>query len=297
MAGFVELYRLGKTYPTPTGPHIVVEDFNLNLDEGEFVSIIGHSGCGKSTVLSMIAGLTSISSGSVVVARREIDGPGPDRGVVFQSPCLLPWMTALENVLLAVGPTTENETKARRREIAGHYLELVGLGDSSNRRAATLSQGMQQRVGIARALAGRPQMLLLDEPLGMLDSLTRMELQDVILSILAEQAKTTVMVTHDVDEALYMSDRIVMMTNGPNAKVGDILDVPFARPRRRGPVLEHSDYYPLRNRLITFLEDQDHRREESEEPEAGATAPLTAATEAPTETGTPVNRLREALPT
>jgi nitrate/nitrite transport system ATP-binding protein len=284
MAGFVELYRLGKTYPTPTGPHIVVDDFNLNLDEGEFVSIIGHSGCGKSTVLGMIAGLTPITSGSVVVAKREISGPGPDRGIVFQSPCLLPWMTALENVLLGVCQVHARESKHRREEIARHYLELVGLGDSLHQRASTLSQGMQQRVGIARAVAIEPQMLLLDEPFGMLDSLTRMELQDVMLSILATQKKTTVMVTHDVDEALYMSDRIVMMTNGPNAKVGDILEVPFGRPRNRTPVLEHPDYYTLRDRLISFLEEQDHRRQASSEP-------VKAATTAPR------GRSREALPT
>jgi ABC-type nitrate/sulfonate/bicarbonate transport system ATPase subunit len=221
----------------------------------------------------MIAGLTPITSGSVVVAKREISGPGPDRGVVFQSPCLLPWMTALENVQLSADQGHAAETKARRREIARQHLDLVGLGDAVNARAATLSQGMQQRVGIARALAGRPAMLLLDEPLGMLDSLTRMELQDVILAVLVEQPKTTIMITHDVDEALYMSDRIVMMTNGPNAKVGEILTVPFARPRLRAEVLEHADYYPLRNRLITFLEEQDHRKRAVEEAGAAADPP------------------------
>lgn len=261
MAGFVELYRLGKTYSTPAGSQIVVENFNLNMEEGEVVSLIGHSGCGKSTVLGMVAGLVSMTAGSVVVARREITGAGPDRGVVFQSPCLLPWLSAVENVLLGVQQVHRQASYAKQIAIAVNYLERVGLGDAIDQRASTLSQGMQQRVGIARAFALEPRMLLLDEPFGMLDSLTRAELQDVLLDILATRPMTTLMVTHDVDEALYMSDRVVMMTNGPNAKVGDVLDVPFAKPRQREYVLGHRDYYPLRDRLLSFLESQDHRRQ------------------------------------
>lgn len=261
MAGFVELYRLNKTYRTPRGPAIIVDEFNLNIDEGEYISLIGHSGCGKSTVLGMIAGLIQKTSGSVIVARREVDGPGTDRGVVFQSPCLLPWMTALENVQLAVDQVMPTASPKERATKAEEFLRLVGLGDAVNRRASSLSQGMKQRVGIARAAALSPAMLLLDEPFGMLDSLTRLELQEVVLSIVETQRRTTLMVTHDVDEALFMSDRIVMMTNGPNAKVGEILEVPFARPRDRAAVLEHPEYYQLRERLIEFLEEQDHHRQ------------------------------------
>lgn len=256
MAGYVEIYRLGKTYSTPRGAAVIVEDFNLNIDQGEYVSLIGHSGCGKSTVLSMIAGLNAITTGGIVVANREIDGPGPDRGVVFQSPSLFPWMTALENVMLGVRQVFPHAKAHERDAIAEYHLGLVGLSESLHVRASDLSQGMQQRVGIARAFALSPKMLLLDEPFGMLDSLTRMELQEVLLDLLARDQKTTLMVTHDVDEALFMSDRIVMMTTGPRARIGDILTVPFARPRMRTDVLEHPEYYALRERLIDFLEGQ-----------------------------------------
>ena len=258
MADYVEIFRLGKTYPTPAGPAVIVEDFNLDIAQGEYVSIIGHSGCGKSTVLTMIAGLNSITSGGVVVANREIDGPGPDRGVVFQSPSLLPWMTAYENVMLGVRQVFPHVTALERQTIVECHLSLVGLADAMHVRSRDLSQGMQQRVGIARAFALSPKMLLLDEPFGMLDSLTRMELQEVLLELLARERKTTLMVTHDVDEALFMSDRVVMMTTGPRARIGDILHVPFARPRVRTDVLEHPDYYNLRERLIGFLEGQVH---------------------------------------
>lgn len=260
MAGYVEMYRLGKTYDTPNGPAVIVEDFDLNMEQGEYVCLLGHSGCGKSTVLTMAAGLNPITHGGIVVANREIEGPGPDRGVVFQSPCLMPWMTALENVLLGVDQVYPHGTKRQRRDIAAYYLTLVGLGASLDVRAASLSQGMQQRVGIARAFALKPNMLLLDEPFGMLDSLTRMELQEILLEILIRDKVTTLMITHDVDEALFMSDRVVMMTNGPRAKVGKIFDMPFERPRIRSEVLEHPDYYNLRGDMIQFLEDQDHKK-------------------------------------
>lgn len=263
MAGYVELFKVGKTYPTPRGPAVIVQDFTLNIAEGEFVSLIGHSGCGKSTLLGMVAGLIEPTAGGIAVARREIDGPGPDRGVVFQSPCLLPWLTALENVLLGVDSVLPYLSKSDRIDVAAYYLELVGLGDSMDRRAKQLSQGMQQRVGIARAFAISPKMLLLDEPFGMLDSLTRMELQDVLLELLARDKMTTLMVTHDVDEALYLSDRIVMMTNGPNAKVGDILQVPFDRPRERDAVVQHASYYELRERMLVFLDEQEQLKHQS----------------------------------
>jgi nitrate ABC transporter ATP-binding subunit len=260
MAGYVEMYRLGKTYDTPNGPAVIVEDFNLNMKKGEYVCLLGHSGCGKSTVLSMVAGLNPITTGGIVVANHEIDGPGPDRGVVFQSPCLMPWMSAMDNVLLGVDQVYPHGTKSQRRDIAAYYLTLVGLGNSLDTRASELSQGMQQRVGIARAFALKPNMLLLDEPFGMLDSLTRMELQEILLEILMRDKITTLMITHDVDEALFMSDRIVIMTNGPRAKVGMVLEPSFPRPRVRADVLDHPDYYDQRAQMIQFLEDQDHKK-------------------------------------
>ena len=261
MSDYVELSSLTKTYPTPTGgTAIVVKDFNLRIRRGEFVCLIGHSGCGKSTVLSMLAGLTEICGGGIILAGKELSGPGPDRGVVFQSPCLLPWMTAYENVKLGVDQVLHDANAAERRSLVEHYLSVVGLGDAMHRRPAELSQGMRQRVGIARAFALRPKMLLLDEPFGMLDSLTRYELQEVLLELWRENRITALMVTHDIDESLFLSDRIVCMTNGPEAEVGDIVQVPFARPRERQEVIEHPDYYPLRERLITFLEERAHRR-------------------------------------
>ncbi|MFO1007549.1 MAG: ABC transporter ATP-binding protein [Planctomycetaceae bacterium] len=257
MSNYVEFYQVSKTFPTPSGPQVIVENFNLTIEEGEFVTLIGHSGCGKSTVLNMCSGLIPVTSGGIAVALREIDGPGPDRGMVFQSPCLLPWLTAHGNVLLAVDRVFPDATRSERYDIAAHYLELVGLGDALDRSVRQLSQGMQQRVGIARAFATAPKMLLLDEPFGMLDSLTRMELQEVLMELLSRDRKTTLMVTHDVDEALFLSDRIVMMTTGPKARVGGILAPTFPRPRIRQDVLDSSDYYPQREVLIEFLESQD----------------------------------------
>jgi nitrate ABC transporter ATP-binding subunit len=257
---YCEIWKLQKAFPSPNGPAVVVKDFDLFLRDGEFVSLIGHSGCGKSTVLSILAGLTTKTSGSMILADKEVRGAGPDRGVVFQAPCLLPWMTAYDNVMLGVDQVFPSAPRSQRRQIAEHYLELVGLADSIHKMPAELSQGMRQRVGIARAFALSPKMLLLDEPFGMLDSLTRLELQEVLLQVWRERKITALMVTHDVDEALFLSDRIAMMTSGPGANVGDILEVPFARPRDRKAVLEHPDYYRLREHLIGFLEGQDHRK-------------------------------------
>lgn len=270
MAGYVEMYRLGKTYDTPNGPAVIVEEFTLNMEKGEYVCLLGHSGCGKSTVLTMAAGLNPITHGGIVVDGHEIEGPGPDRGVVFQSPCLMPWMTALENVLLGVNQVYPHGTRSQRHDIAAYYLTLVGLGNSLNSRASSLSQGMQQRVGIARAFALKPKMLLLDEPFGMLDSLTRMELQEVLQEILVRDKVTTLMITHDVDEALFMSDRVVMMTNGPAARVGKIFDMPFDRPRVRAEILDHPEYYELRGDMIQFLEDQDHKKLKADAEELAA---------------------------
>jgi nitrate/nitrite transport system ATP-binding protein len=260
MSDYVELSNLTKTYPTPKGPAVIVKDFNLRIKKGEFVTLIGHSGCGKSTVLSMLAGLNEITDGGIILAGKELAGPGPDRGIVFQSPCLLPWMTAFENVMIGIEQVFFTASKEERRQIVEYYLTVVGLGDSMHKRPAELSQGMRQRVGIARAFALKPKMLLLDEPFGMLDSLTRYELQQVLIELWRKNKITALMVTHDVDEALFLSDRVICMTDGPEAEVGDILEVNFPRPRERKAVMEHPDYYKLREHLIEFLEVHAHKK-------------------------------------
>jgi len=260
MSDYVELSNLTKIYATPKGPAVIVKDFNLRIKQGEFVALIGHSGCGKSTVLSMLAGLNDINGGGIILAGKELDGAGPDRGVVFQSPSLLPWLTAFENVMLGVDQVFFTARKEERREIAEYYLTVVGLGDAMHKRSRELSQGMRQRVGIARAFALKPKMLLLDEPFGMLDSLTRLELQQVLLEVWGRTRLTALMVTHDVDEAIFLSDRVVMMTNGPAAEVGDILEVKFPRPRNRHALLEDPDYYRGREFLIEFLNERAHHR-------------------------------------
>lgn len=268
MHAYLDLSYLTKSYPAPRGPAVIVKDFHLTIRKGEFVSLIGHSGCGKSTVLAMVAGLVEPTAGGAILAGKEIAGPGPDRGVVFQSPCLLPWLSALENVLLGVNQVFSGAPRRDRVELAGYYLDLVGLSGAGGRKPAELSQGMRQRVGLARAFALSPRMLLLDEPFGMLDSLTRCELQDALIELWSRDQKTALMVTHDVDEALFLSDRIVMMTDGPAATVGEILEVPFPRPRGRKALLESADYSRLRERIIGFLEERAHLRPPAEE--AGA---------------------------
>ena len=259
MSDYLILSKVTKTYLTPKGPSIIVKDFDLSIKRGEFVCLIGHSGCGKSTLLSMVAGLNDLTDGGIILAGRELAGAGPDRGVVFQSPCLLPWLTAFENVMLGVDQVFFSAPKYERRQIAEYYLTVVGLGEFMHRKPGELSGGMRQRVGIARAFALSPKMLLLDEPFGMLDSLTRFELQQVLIDLWRRDQKTALMVTHDVDEALFLADRIVMMTNGPEAEVGDILHVEFPRPRARRDVLDHPDYYRLREHLISFLENHAHK--------------------------------------
>ena len=257
---YLELSDLTKSYPNARGETAVVKDFNFKINEGEFVSLIGHSGCGKSTVLSMVAGLTDVTRGGIILAGKEVTGPGPDRGVVFQSPCLLPWMTAFENVMLGVDQVFYTASRSERRQVAEYYLSIVGLADSMEKLPNEISQGMRQRVGIARAFALAPKVLLLDEPFGMLDSLTRFELQQVLIDLWRRDRKTALMVTHDVDEALFLSDRIVCMTDGPEAEVGDVLEVTFPRPRERRAVMDHPDYYRLREYLIEFLEIHAHRK-------------------------------------
>lgn len=260
MSSFLEISRLHKTFPTPKGPLTVVKDFDLKIRKGEFIALIGHSGCGKSTVLSMIAGLTDVSQGGIILAGKEVARAGPDRGVVFQAPCLLPWFTAFENVMLGVDQVYYTASKLERRQIAEYYLTVVGLGEAMHKRPGELSQGMRQRCGIARAFALSPKMLLLDEPFGMLDNLTKMELQDVLLELWQRDQKTALIVTHDVDEALYLADRVVMMTDGPEATVGDIFEVNFPRPRNRKALLENADYYRAREYLIHFLNERSHHR-------------------------------------
>lgn len=255
---YLEFSQLYKTYPTPKGPLTVVEDFNLMMNKGEFVSLIGHSGCGKSTVLTMAAGLNEVSSGGIILDGREVDGAGPDRAVVFQSPSLFPWLTAKENVALGVDRVYPNATQVERQEVVEYYLHRVGLGDAMEKLAADLSNGMRQRVGIARAFALNPKLLLLDEPFGMLDSLTRWELQEVLMDVWKRTKVTAICVTHDVDEAILLADRVVMMTNGPNARVGKIMEVDLPRPRTRKALLSHPDYYRYREEVLTFLEEYQH---------------------------------------
>lgn len=259
---YLVLSQVVKAYPNPFGDDIaVVDGFDLTIQKGEVISVIGHSGCGKSTVLTMVAGLNPISSGGIILESREISGPGPDRAVVFQAPCLLPWMTAFGNVMLGLKSVYKTASKAERTEIAEYCLGLVGLADAMHKYPREMSGGMQQRVGIARAIALRPKVLLLDEPFGRLDSLTRMELQDVILDILNEQKITTMIITHDVDEAVYMSDKVCMMTNGPGAKVGKLLEIDFPRPRDRVEMMEDPRFYDYRQQLLEFLDNCELEKE------------------------------------
>ena len=253
MTAFVEIAQLGKTYDTPAGPAVIVRDFTLYVDEGEFVCLLGHSGCGKTTVLSILMGLTTPSTGGVVIGGREIDGPGTDRGVVFQSATLLPWMSVRDNVRLA-----RDRVASRADRDVESYLASVGLGGQGGRYPRELSAGMQQRVGIARAVALAPRLLLLDEPFSLLDALTRMELQDQLMTLWEAERKTVIMVTHDVDEALLLADRVVMMTSGPAATIGEILSVPFPRPRRREEIVATSEYFEVRDAVVGFLEERAH---------------------------------------
>jgi nitrate/nitrite transport system ATP-binding protein len=255
---YLEFTRLTKTFATPKGPLTIVDGFDLKMRKGEFVSLIGHSGCGKSTVLSMVAGLADVTSGGIVLDGKEVTTAGPDRAVVFQAPSLFPWLTAYENVMLGVERVYPHAKRSERADIVRYYLARVGLGDSMDKKAAELSNGMKQRVGIARAFALSPKLLLLDEPFGMLDSLTRWELQEVLMEVWARTQVTAVCVTHDVDEALLLADRVVMMTNGPNARIGHVLKVDIPRPRTRQSLLEHPRYYEYRAELLDFLEGAHH---------------------------------------
>ncbi|WP_193187452.1 ABC transporter ATP-binding protein [Nisaea sediminum] len=255
--GYVEFSGVRKVYPTPKGPLTVVDGFDLKLKQGEFISLIGHSGCGKSTVLSMMAGLTGISDGGIILDGHEVSDAGPDRGVVFQAPSLMPWLTARQNVELGVERVYPHATERDRSDIVEYYLSRVGLADAMDRPAKDLSNGMKQRVGIARAFALSPKLLLLDEPFGMLDSLTRWDLQEVLMEVWGRTQVTSICVTHDVDEAILLADKVVMMTNGPNARIGAIMEVNLPRPRTRRALLEHPNYYSYREEILNFLEEYE----------------------------------------
>lgn len=262
---YLEFSQLTKVYPTPKGPLTVIDSIDLKMRKGEFITLIGHSGCGKSTALSMVAGLNSITKGTIVLDGKHVTNAGPDRAVVFQAPSLLPWLTAYENVALGVDEVYPDASGAQRRDICEYYLARVGLGDSMNKAASELSNGMKQRVGIARAFALSPKLLLLDEPFGMLDSLTRWELQDVLMDVWKRTQVTAICVTHDVDEAILLADRVVMMSNGPNARIGNIMDVDLPRPRSRKELLNHPDYYAYREELLDFLEAYEGGADPSDE--------------------------------
>lgn len=262
---YLEFSQTKKVYPTPKGPLTVVDGFDLKMKKGEFVTLIGHSGCGKSTVLSMVSGLNDITAGGIILDGSHIQSAGPDKAVVFQAPSLLPWLTAYQNVALGVEKVYPHATANERKEVIEYYLSRVGLADSMDKPAMDLSNGMKQRVGIARAFALSPKLLLLDEPFGMLDSLTRWELQDVLMDVWKRTEVTTICVTHDVDEAILLADRVVMMSNGPNAKIGNIMEVDLPRPRSRKALLNHPDYYAYREELLDFLEAYEGGADPSEE--------------------------------
>ena len=254
MEKYVQLENVNMVFGTRKGPFVALQDVNLDIAQGEFVSIIGHSGCGKSTVLNMVAGLLSASSGTMLCAGREIAGPGPERGVVFQNHSLLPWLTCFDNVYLAVERVFgAKESKASLKQRTHDALKLVGLSHAEFKYPHEISGGMKQRVGIARALSMQPKVLLMDEPFGALDALTRAHLQDELLKIAAQTKSTVIMVTHDVDEAVLLSDRIVMMTNGPAATVGEILSVDLPRPRERLALANDPQYHGYRAAVLEFL--------------------------------------------
>lgn len=262
---FLNFSDVKKIYPTPKGDLTVVDGFDMKIKKGEFITVIGHSGCGKSTVLSMAAGLNEISGGGIILDGRHISEASPDKAVVFQAPNLMPWLSAYENVELGVDKVYPKASKAERRDVVEYYLSKLGLKDSMDRLAGELSNGMKQRVGIARAFALSPKLLLLDEPFGMLDSLTRWELQDVLMDVWKRTQVTAICVTHDVDEAILLADRVVMMSNGPNANIGNIMEVDLPRPRSRKALLDHPDYYAYREELLEFLAAYEGGANPSEE--------------------------------
>ena len=261
MSKYVQIENVQMKFNTKQGPFIALRDIDLKIDPGEFITLIGHSGCGKSTLLNLIAGLLLPSEGVMLCANREITGPGPDRGVVFQNHSLLPWLTCFENVHLAVERVFgQTESKAQLTQRTNDALELVHLSHAAQKLPHEISGGMKQRVGIARALSMQPKVLLMDEPFGALDALTRAHLQDELMKIVADTKSTVVMVTHDVDEAVLLSDRIVMMTNGPAATIGEILTVDLPKPRDRLALANDAKYHSLRGAVLEFLYQKQARK-------------------------------------
>ena len=250
---FLEFRDVGQVFQSRRGPFEALRDINLQVRQGEFLCVIGHSGCGKSTLLNMVSGFLQPSHGSVTLHGKPITGPGPDRMVVFQNYSLLPWLTVWQNVEIAVKAARPELAAGSRREVVTHHLEMVGLMDARAKRPGQISGGMRQRVAIARALAVSPAVLVLDEPFGALDAITKEELQEELLAIWREQKPTVLMITHDIDEALFLADRVVIMTNGPAAGIGEILEVPFERPRRYEAIQEEPRYGQLRNHALDFL--------------------------------------------
>lgn len=250
---YLVIEDVSKVYKTPTGPYTVLEGVNLTVQEGEFICVIGHSGCGKSTLLNMVAGFNTPTNGKVQLGSKPITQPGPDRMVVFQNYALLPWRTAFENIYIAVNAVYPNKSQAEKSAIVREHLALVGLADAADKKPPQLSGGMKQRVSIARALAIRPKVLILDEPFGALDAITKEELQEELLKIWNDHRCTVLMITHDIDEALFLADKLVMMTNGPAAKIGEVMEIPFPRPRDRDRIMEDPQYYKLRNHALDFL--------------------------------------------
>lgn len=265
MTAYLKLDHIDKSFTRGAQVSEVLKDIRLTIDKGEFVSIIGHSGCGKSTLLNLIAGLTKVSAGAVLLEDKEVDSPGPERAVVFQNHSLLPWLTVYENINLAVSKVFgRSKSKAERHDWIMRNLDLVQMAHAKDKRPAEISGGMKQRVGIARALAMEPKILLLDEPFGALDALTRAHLQDAVMHIHSRLGSTTIMITHDVDEAVLLSDRIVMMTNGPAATIGEVLPVPLARPRRRVELSSDRTFLRCREAVLKFLYER-HRFVEAAE--------------------------------
>lgn len=269
MSSYLNIDHVSITFPTDKGPLNVLKDINLNLDEGEFVSLIGHSGCGKSTVLNIVAGLLQATEGGVLLQNKEVNEPGPDRAVVFQNHSLLPWLSVYDNVRLAVDRVFKStKSRAERHDWTRHNLELVHMSHALDLKPNEISGGMKQRVGIARALAMEPKVLLMDEPFGALDSLTRTHMQDSLMEIQAELNNTVIMITHDVDESVLLSDRIIMMTNGPSATIGEILNVDLARPRNRLALAEDPAYNHYRAEVVRFLHERHLQKNADKEPAA-----------------------------
>ncbi|WP_339725839.1 ABC transporter ATP-binding protein [uncultured Paraglaciecola sp.] len=257
----LELTQVGIDFPTAKGPFTALKDVNLKIEKGEFISLIGHSGCGKSTVLNIVAGLYQATTGGVILDNEEVNEPGPERAVVFQNHSLLPWLSAYKNVELAVKQTPNGRSKKEMKEWVEHNLELVHMSHAVDKLPAEISGGMKQRVGIARALAMEPKVLLMDEPFGALDALTRAHLQDSVMEIHAQLGNTVIMITHDVDEAVLLSDRIVMMTNGPAATIGEILPIELARPRNRIQLADNPKYNHYRHEVLKFLYEKQRKVE------------------------------------